>query len=402
MHVARATRRTLALFSTVAAFALATAPVAMAQATLRLDYKADAIDVVSGGVDVGGETVDLATVGLDVDLERAIGWAGASASITIVRSNGQTVSDRAGARQPLSSIEVGDDATRLTEAWVEAPLGPVSVRAGVMDLNAEFDASEPRGLFLHSSQGIGPEFSGSGAAGPSIFPNMGLGLRAKYKAGDWTLAAAAFDGRPGDPNDHRAFTSFRLGGDEGALLVAEAKRAPEAGLTLALGGWAYTASFDALPTSSTSPAARGDGDGGLYGSVESAIAAPQGKLRGFLRLGASRERYNGTSNYLGAGLVWSGALSVRPDDLVGVGVASAGLSDGGRYAVSQDGPAATRETAIEFSYSAQLTTWASLQPMVTYVVNPGGRRDIDDAVAVGVRLHLATTFAFGAKPKADS
>ena len=54
---------------------------------------------------------------------------------------------------------------------------------GLYDLNTEFDALESAGLFLNSSQGIGPEFAQSGLNGPSIFPTTTLGLRAKWAPG---------------------------------------------------------------------------------------------------------------------------------------------------------------------------------------------------------------------------
>ncbi len=93
------------------------------------------------------------------------------------------VSGQSNAGGGLSDRFVGDSfavsnidapkASRLFEAgaaWGFGEDGEHGVRVGLLDLNAEFDASDPRGLFINSVFGIGQDFSQSGENGPSIFP----------------------------------------------------------------------------------------------------------------------------------------------------------------------------------------------------------------------------------------
>jgi porin len=356
----------------------------------RADYQGDAFTVVDGGLTNGGSYVDLFAVGADGDLDAAFGWDGAVASVSIQRSNGGAPSGRIGEAQAISSLEAGDDATRLFEAWIEAPLGGVSIKAGLIDLNSEFDSSEPRSLFLQSSQGIGPEFAGSGEAGPSIFPVSGLGVRARAQAGDWSFAFGAFDGRPGDPDDPEAFTDFEIGGQDGALITTEAKYTADERLHLAVGLWGYTTELERLPRDAADPGGRDQGSYGGYVGMDAPLPAPQGEVRGFVRIGASAARFNAVDTYLGAGMVWSGPFAARPNDTLGFSVASAGFSDGAQFLVAEDGgKPADREHTFELTYNLLLADWFSLQPALVYVVSPGGREDIGDALALGARFAVS-------------
>lgn len=369
--------------------------VASAEALVwRADYQGDAISVVDGGLSNGGTYVDLLAIGADADLNAAFGWKGAVASVTIQRSNGGAPSGRIGEAQPISSLEAGDDATRLFEAWIEAPLGGVSIKAGIFDLNSEFDASEPRSLFLQSSQGIGPEFAGSGEAGPSIFPVSGLGARARAQVGDWSFALGVFDGRPGDPDDPEAFTDTQVGGEDGALIVSEANYAGDDNRHVAIGVWGYTAELERLPSDAADPSGRGQGSYGGYVGMDAQLPAPHGEVRGFVRIGASAARYNAVDTYVGAGVVWSGPFAARPNDTFGLSIASAGLSDGAQFLVADDGgEPADREHAIELTYNVLLADWLSVQPTVAYVGSPGGREDVQDALAIGARFAVSLSGA---------
>ncbi len=357
---------------------------------IRADYQADAFSVVDGGVSRGGTGVDLFAVGLDADLGAAWGWDGAAASVTIQRSNGGAPSGRIGELQAISSVEAGDDAVRLFEAWLAAPVGLATIKVGLIDLNVEFDSSEPRGLFLQSSQGIGPEFAGSGEAGPSIYPVSGLGVLARTSRGAWSFALGGFDGRPGDPDDPEAFADLNVGGDDGALVVAEIARSTDGGLNVAFGAWGYSTELERLPRSASDPGGVGRGSYGGYVGLDGPISAPTGELRAFLRLGAGAERYNAVDTYVGAGVTWNGPLDARPDDAFGLSIGSAGFSDGARFLVADSGGVpADREHAWELTYAAAVTSWFSVQPTLAYVINPGGREDIDDALAIGARISVS-------------
>ncbi len=50
------------------------------------------------------------------------------------------------------------------------------------------------------------------------------------------------------------------------------------------------------------------------------------------------------------------------------------------------------KTNLELSYRAQLTDWLAVQPDIQYIINPGAVSGLRDALALGIRLEIGTTF----------
>src|SRR5690606_31578386 len=155
----------------------------------------------------------------------------------------------------------------LYEAWIDQRLWDdrVSLRAGLYDLNSEFDAIDPAALFVNSAHGIGTDFGQTGENGPSIFPNTSLALRIEAQLSDnWLVRAAVLDGVPGDPN-HPKRTTIKLGNGDGALMVGEINYA-QGNFRAGLGTWGYTARF----TDSMTGMER-RGNQGIYGFVSGQV-----------------------------------------------------------------------------------------------------------------------------------
>jgi carbohydrate-selective porin OprB len=76
------------------------------------------------------------------------------------------------------------------------------------------------------------------------------------------------------------------------------------------------------------------------------------------------------------GLIYTGLIPHRDEDVLGTGVAWAELFRGGN----------NQETVFEFFYKAQITSWTSVQPDLQYIATPSGI--YRDAIAVGVRFQV--------------
>ncbi len=85
--------------------------------------------------------------------------------------------------------------------------------------------------------------------------------------------------------------------------------------------------------------------------------------------GAKRDR-NEVKNFWNFGLHWLGVFTDRPDDILGFAVNTVRFSDGFR---KQEGLPYSYETAYEIFYKTSLTENVSLQPVLQYVVHPGGQ-----------------------------
>lgn len=344
--------------------------------TLETTYTPETMANLSGGSRRGARYLDNLDIVFGADLEAVVGWHGAQLHLYGLYNNGTSISSLVGDAQAVSNIETGTRALRLYEAWIDQKIGSaVSLRAGLYDLNSEFDALETGGLFLGSAHGIGTDIGQTGLNGPSIFPSTSLAARLEVKpAEEWVIRAAVLDGVPGDP-DRPKRTTIRLGDGEGALLIGEVD-APVAGGRLLLGYWRYTASFDAHD------GRRGDGNAGYYVRGEAPLLEQDGReLSGFFRFGTARGRFNMFDRFASAGVKLSGFVPDRPEDEIGLAVAAAFTSRGYRLA----GGTADAEVVGELTYRAQLAPWFALQPNLQYVRNPSADPAIRDALVVGLR-----------------
>jgi porin len=366
--------------------ALAPAPISFGMA-----YAGEVAAVLAGGLDRGLVFLDRADLTMTVDGD-VMGVSGLTMFLNGMGVQGGSPSEKIGDAQTASNIDA-DDTWKLIEAWVDyAPVEALSLRAGLYDLNSEFDAIETGAFFLHSSHGIGPEYSQSGRNGPSIFPTTGLGLRlAAHPHRDIVARAVVLDGVPGNPGDPDG-THLSLRSDEGALMAGELDYATEhlASLRLAAGAWYYTATTDDLVDVDTSgTAVRRNNHGGYLLAELGRLSAPSTagsstSFSVFTRYGFASRDVNRFAHYFGAGAVLRGVLG-RSGDQVGLAVATAVTSPKFRRTA-----ASTRaEIAWELGYRVSLARWLSVQPDVQVIINPGTSPSVGAALAMFLRVNLS-------------
>jgi len=370
-----------------AALPLASAPAWAADNLIQFSATniSDVLGNVSGGLKRGARLLDKGdvTATFQGDDHGAAGWT--------VFLDGQftDAADFSGAlvgdAQGISNIDA-PAGLRLANAWIAKDFhGKGGVKAGVVDLNTEFDVQSTAALFLNPSFGIGPDFSQSGQNGPSIFPSTGLGLVGWWlPGGHWQLKAGVFEGAPGDPN-HSGRTTFSFTHDEGVLAVAEVRNQITPDTVLGLGGWRYTASFDAIDP----VRGRLSGNAGAYAIVDALLySAPRkGKedekagLRGWLRLGIADDRINAIGTTVNGGLVYTAPFG-RMADQAGLSFTHARFGDAARQA----GLLGQAETTIEATYSFNINEHLNVQPDIQYVMSPSGDASIPNALVLGSRF----------------
>lgn len=345
-------------------------------------YKADLLRNQSGGVATGTRFLDDLNLTLRVDFGTGPGLS--ALFLSGLYNNGTRFSsDLVGDLQAVSNIEA-DEAWRVFEAWYEYGNERASLRAGLYDLNSEFDVNEAGSLFLHSSHGIGAELGQTGRNGPGIFPVSALTLRGSLGLGTGLLSVAVLDGVPGDPDDASS-NRIRLDSEEGALLIAQFSQPTDRALRAWGGYWTFTERFE-RPFEAGSPQV----SKGWYLGLEGGTDATHSPFAWFLRYGRANPDVNVFADYVGAGVVLRSPLTSRPDDRVGVAVASAGAGGPYRRWLEQSGSATgSRETAWELTYRMPLSEHLSLQPDIQYVQHPAALVDVEDALVVGLRFELS-------------
>lgn len=364
----------------------------------------------------GGTYSGNLNVQVSLDGQRLFGRSGLTLFLDGLWIHGGQPSAILGDAQGVSNLSAPPMIT-LYEAWLQYNLfgNKFSVLAGRYDLNSEFYRVQSAGLFVNSSFGIGPEFAGSGAGGPSIFPSTSLGVRLAFKPKpNVVIRGSILDGAPVDRADGSvgAFTS-----GDGLLLVSEvallnrgasgdrmeklrfrigrASGLPPYDNKIAAGGWYYTATFDDLSkVNANGTPLPHRGSAGAYVVGDATLVRSktdhERRLTGFVETGLADDRVNRFGSYVGAGFVGSGPMARRPVDELGVAIATA--RDGSGYLNSRrrlGEPTQSFEAAIELTYLAQIASWLAVQPDVQYVIHPNTVAMAPNGRAFQLRFEVA-------------
>ena len=279
-----------------------------------------------------------------------------------------------------------------TKLWTEFAFGDsqTTVRAGVLDLNAEFDAPETLGLFVgpphrHRHRVLAdrqrrPVDLAGHRPRRSRLGRLGNGLV-------WRLGV--YDGAPGGPHGDE-FSHIHVSSDEGSLTIGELAYSSERVNKISLGAWSYSAKFERVDAALVPDAEPQTGNRGFYALIDVPVgSAGDTQFDAALRLGTASDEFNPVENYVGAAFTAAGFWSSRPDDAMGLAIAYAHLGDPYREAQAFDGADTTSsEISYEFAYSTNLTPWLALKPGVQFVQNPGADPSVDNAWIIGLRFEI--------------
>jgi porin len=400
--------------------------------TLGINYIGEVLDVVSGGIrrDASFEG-RLELVG-DVDLEKLVGWRGASAHTKIfqIHNGGRNAADNVGSIFDPSNIDALRT-TRLFTAWFQQNFhgDMISIRAGQLAADDEFLTSGTAGGLINGTFGWAAINAANIRSGGPAYPLATPGVRLQLKpVRDVTLLGAVFSGDPAGANCtvnpqicNRHGTTFSTSG--GALWIGEAQLAVNsapgaAGLpgVYKVGVWHATAHYNDLRFGFNSgvvlsladpamPAAiQHNGNTGFYGVADQTIwRSGERSINIFLRAGVVPTDRNLVSSYVDGGIGIKGLFDGRPDDLLTFGIAHGNIGANARGfdrdMLAFNGPPfpiRDHETLFELSYLWRVTPWWSIQPDLQYIVHPGGRiphpldatRTIGDTFSAGVRTTI--------------
>lgn len=381
-----------------------------------LIYDSALISDLDGGVKRGTVHVGNVHAQLQLDGGKLVGAPGITVYLDALDVHGGNPDALVGDAQGLSNIAAPPQ-FELYEAWLQynTPGSAFSVLAGQYDVNSEFDRLRSAGLFLNSSFGVGPAFSSSGRAGPSIFPNTSLGIRLAFRpAANVVLRTAILDGVPvtGPPGVPGPFDR-----NAGVLLISELSLRSRPGAImppsnhrslvrrtanrlayrdkLALGAWYYTASFpDLSEIGANGLPVHHRGSAGVYLDIDKLLYQAPGRaggmVRGFLQLGYGDGLVDRFGSYIGLGVTADGLVPGRPKDEIGL---AAAIGRGGSHFLAAQAkagvPTAGTETAIEFTYLAQVTSWLAIQPDLQYIIDPGNDPRIGDALVFQLECEVS-------------
>jgi len=361
---------------------------------LAVGYTGDLRSNTQGGLETGTAYSHVLSLGADWSSDSLFDAARLSGSASVMYIGGDGISSEyVGDLQGINNIEA-DAGWRLYEMWTELAFGSRSqttLRAGVLDMNAEFDTPETTGLFVASPHGIGTDLSQSGSAGPSVWPTTGLGIRAAGAAENgFAWRVGLYDGAPGG-KDGNEFSSLKISSEEGALAIGELVYSSEHVNKISLGAWGYSARFERIDAELQPDAEPAKGNHGFYTLIDLPLgSAGDARFDGALRMGTASKEFNPVDRYVGLAFTTSGFSAARPDDAFGVAVAYARLGEPYRAAQEFSGVSTTSaEITWEFNYTTPLTPWLALMPGVQFVQHPGADASLGDAWVVGLRFDVS-------------
>lgn len=387
-------------------------------------YTAEVWGSSTGSVAHGALFSGLLDLGANLDLERLVGWQGASLSTTWFLLSGEDASeDLLGNLMTVSNI-AGFPTVRMYEAWLQQSLldGAVSVRLGQLAADSEFVVSDSASLFLNSTFGWPASLYANLPEGSPSYPMGTLGVRLAVRPiDDLTFQSAVFQGDPFAQDVGRH--GFRPDLDEatGTFWINEAQlrwnhQEDASGQPGQLEGgfWLHSADFASPDESADDIHQSNYGlyfvlDQRLYREAGAAVSAapaatedavaPAGEpdaesscqgLSWFGRIAFSPQDRNVVGFYFDTGLTYTGLVPSRDDDTIGVAFAYAQLTSGARRALDGEGfDPAGAEMVIEAIYQCQLTPWLALAPDLQLILDPGATQDSGNAFVAGLRASIA-------------
>lgn len=402
--------------------------------TFNATQTSDYIGNTQGGFKQGFIYDGLFQLDTDYDLNKMLGLKGASAHITGYVIQGLDLSpNNVGNIMTITNVESQPSVPKLGEVWVQQKFfdDRFALRAGQLQADKSFMISDTASVFVNSTFGFPDNWELNLPDGGPAYPNAVPGVLAVFNpAPAWTLQAAAFNGSPsgntaqtpdGNSTGNKYGTQFPLGNQVLTWIEAGYAFNPDDDsndlpATWKLGAWYNSTKFNSL-TTTTSGAPMGTDDSSgqpltgnysIYGVADLGIfresGSPDQGLDGFLRVSVNPQSdRNPITWYFDTGLAYTGLFPGRPKDILGLGFAWADMSP----AVSQQTrtsnaatgsitPLPTAESLVELTYQAPVSPWLTMQPVVQYIMNPGGKAPmpnnpnaaIPNALVVGLRASV--------------
>jgi len=403
---------------------------------LTAQWTSDLFGNTTGGAATGTTYSGLLNLGLAVDLQKAVGWEGASFKCTWLWLYGTDVSARYIGNALTASGVAGSPGFRCYELWFQQNFlnDTISLRGGMLGVDTEFMISDTANLFINSTFGPPAFFTLNMPNGGPTYPLATPGLRLALQPTSWlTIRSVIAQANPFSQQENAQGFNWNFGPAGGLLSLSEVATAWNQSSsanalpgTAKAGFWIQTGEDQEAAQESSvddsfhfgSPEARAYGSG-FYGIIDqqlydatdkvsstpgngssknplSADKNPQSAtspstfsgegLSSFARLGFSPQPWSQVGFYSDAGLVYTGLVPTRDADKLGVAFGYAQM--GSQYAslgTSAGLPGVGYEAVAELSYAMQLSPAISIQPDLQYILHPGGTQQYGNALVVGMR-----------------
>jgi porin len=348
--------------------------------SLGVSYIGNSVTNITGGIRQGSVYLGMANLRVSFNTASSGLWKGGELFLNAANTHGGMPSAvLVGDFQGVSNIEAGD-LTYLHELWFKQSIGPLSVIAGLQDMNTEFAVSEYSGIFLNGSFGVHSTIAHN--VPMPIFPLTAIGIQLQWDVREnISTKIAVFDGLPDDFESNPYNLEWNLKPDDGFLTIGEVSyhRSRINGLdgTYKLGAYYHNhvCHADENDNDCATP------DYGIYFLADQVLfkGSSDRQLSFFTQVGLSPKHINDNCFYLGFGLNYTGLFQKRTDDVLGLAIAHAGFNNAIRG----------NETTIELTYMLRVSEHFFIQPDFQFVINPSGTDEkLADALVGTMRVGI--------------
>ncbi|MGU9814118.1 carbohydrate porin [Pseudomonas sp. LF135] len=396
-----------------------------------IDIKADYVGEVganlSGGYnnDKTARYADQFGLGVALDLQKLWGWDSTQAKIQLTNRNGQNISnDRIGDPRPdsgtlSSSQEVygRGHMVRLTQFWIQHQMfdNKLDVKLGYFGEGEDFNT------FPCDFQNL--SFCGS-QVGNYVntwynWPVAQAAIRVKYNITPELYAQIGAYNQNPSQLDHGNGFKLSGSGTKGTVIPVELVWSPKVnGLPGEYRVGFYKSAADASDVredingndaaTTGLPYRTRSSKTGYWGVVQQQLTTHNGDASRGLNIAANVTFHdkdtNVVDNYQSLMLVYKGPFDARTKDDVGIGISRIHANDDvkknselinaakGFTDYDQLGYAPLRNTEynVELNYGIHVTNWLTVRPNLQYIKNPGGIKEVDNALVAGLKIQ--TTF----------
>ncbi|MBI6953164.1 MULTISPECIES: carbohydrate porin [unclassified Pseudomonas] len=363
---------------------------------------------------------DQFTFGVNMDLQKILGWHDTEVQLTVTERHGNNISNdrindpRVGGFTSAQEVWGRGQTWRLTQMWIKQKYfdGALDVKFGRFGEGEDFNSfpCDFQNLAFCGSQ-VGNWVGGIWYN----WPVSQWALRVRYNLNEALYAQVGVFEQ--NPSNLESGNGFKLSGSgtQGAVMPIELVWSPRVnGLKGEYrAGYYYSnaKAQDVLKDSNGTPAAisgaayrSSSSKHGLWlGAQQQVTALASDQSRGlslFANATVHDKKTNAIDNYVQAGVVYKGPFDARAKDDIGFALARVHVNPGYRknarlinQANSLDNydnpgflPVQDTEYSAELYYGIHLADWLTVRPNLQYIRHPGGVSRVDDALIGGLKI----------------
>ncbi|HEY0290497.1 MAG TPA: carbohydrate porin [Pseudomonas sp.] len=362
---------------------------------------------------------DQFAIGMQMDLEKILGWKDTEFKLAITERSGNNISNdrigdpRAGTLSSSQEVWGRGQTWRLTQMWIKQKYfdGALDVKLGRFGEGEDFNS-------------FPCDFQNLSSCGSQVgnyvntwynWPVSQWALRVKYNITPEVFAQIGVYEQ--NPSYLETGNSFKLSGSgaKGTVVPVEVVWSPSINALpgeYRLGYYVSSPNADDLyENEDGQPQATAGGDfkshknkHGWWVVAQQQLTSHNGDASRGLSIFANATVHdkatNFVDNYQQVGFVYKGPFDARPKDDIGIGIARIHVNDDAqdnrRLINATNGiddydnpgylPIQQTEYNSEIYYGFHVTDWLTVRPNLQYIKSPGGVDDVDNALVAGIKI----------------